>query len=417
MALPLPEQFSQQPGGGIAAAMNGLNAMQSGMYDTMIKNAQARYAPLTTLADAASKMTYSNLMGPQFLSKIMEHPDLLANIPEDQKQPLLNHLLGVGAFNPLSILQGQQQQGQGNPLGNLVSNIKNAFGFGSSQSPSMNAVPQQQSNALMQSPNLSDQDRMAINSFQPGQSYVVQGNNPKQQATPLLNSQQQQPKTFAENAGDFGGVKSQGVESGKIRAEDVKEFGNIIQAAQQQKTILDDLGKVLQLPAIESIRQTPYLGHQEMSYYAQNGTKAQQDAVGRYYTDMGKIVQDTLSQFKGSVKQYEIPLINSFKPSPGDTVEVARAKTAALSYLNQMLTQRTAIAAKLEDQGHLPKYEALQQADKQLNGDAVRAKINNDIFPQPSEQDIKDQMKAHNRSRSDVISAYRRKGYALEGLD
>lgn len=65
--IPLPQQFSQQPGGGIANAMQGLNALTQG-------TAQARYAPYTAYADAASKIAYANMLPYQIQAQVLSNP-------------------------------------------------------------------------------------------------------------------------------------------------------------------------------------------------------------------------------------------------------------------------------------------------------------------------------------------------------
>ena len=106
MALPLPKVVSDVgPGGGIVTGMRGMNALSQDMLDTQIKGVQAQYAPLTTQADAASKLAYANLMGPQFLAKLMGNPDVLANMQ-----------------NPQAAVANLQQAGMGQGTGNALIN-------------------------------------------------------------------------------------------------------------------------------------------------------------------------------------------------------------------------------------------------------------------------------------------------------
>ena len=140
MGLPLPRVIPDVgPGGGLVTAMGGINSLANNMLLRKINQVKAQYAPLTTQAEAASKLAYANLMGPQFLAKIMGNDSALANMSEDQKKAALQKIYqagsgqgGMNAFNQMSQPNGISS-GVGQPSTNSLSGwfadkLKNAFG-------------------------------------------------------------------------------------------------------------------------------------------------------------------------------------------------------------------------------------------------------------------------------------------------
>jgi len=79
MALPLPRVVADVgPGGPLVTSMMGTNALTKSNLENQIKKVEAQYAPITAQAQAASKLAYANLMGPQFLAKMLGNPDIAA---------------------------------------------------------------------------------------------------------------------------------------------------------------------------------------------------------------------------------------------------------------------------------------------------------------------------------------------------
>lgn len=317
-------------------------------YANQLAKLQAQYAPITIPAEASSKLAYANLMGPQFLAKLMSNSDLLANIPEEQKAPLLNYLKTAGTTS----YSGLGNQGMVNPF---------------SKAPNLNP------------PALSSVDQNAINNMQPGDSYVIGGQGG--QSLPLPQVSSTPPKSFAENAGMYSGVKKEGEESGKIRANDIKELNDIVQDSENRQTSLDNAGKLLSSPVFEQIRQLPAAGQHEIAWYSRYGTPEQQQVAGQFLSTIGEIVTDSASRFKGSFRRGEQSLLMSMKPSTSDTIDNAKGKWQALNLFNKMLSDRSSLTSQYMNQFHINKLEAMHMADKQLNADKLRDQINDAINP------------------------------------
>lgn len=334
----------------LAGAAAGQNLVGNNL-DIMKKAIINRYLPLTQQAEAGSKLAYANLMGPQFLAKLLGNQDILANIPDAQKGQALNFLLRAGGG-----------QGTGNGFTNPY--IGQNLGNFSDQ-------------------NLSNSDRSNIGSMQPGQSYTVQGNRSSQNGMPEQPENFGMPanKSFAENVGEYTGTKEEGKKLGELRAKDIDDLSTNYYSAKTQQTTLDQLSKILSSPQFEQIRQIPLAGHHELSYYSKLGTPEQQSLVGQYYTATGDIIRNSARDFPGQFRRGEQQLLQSMKPNPSDTVDTARGKVESLSYFNKMFSERARLTAQYMHQNHMTKAEALDLADKQIDGNAIRKAIQGKLYP------------------------------------
>ena len=190
MSLPLPRVIPDVgPGGGLVTAMGGMNKLSNEMILRKINDIKKQYAPLTTQAEAASKLAYANLMGPQFLAKLLGNDSAIANMGSSQaKQALqqaVNAGMGGGNANNIFAQMQQQSQGPGQKLGNSLSNffadkLKGVFGgqgqpgMGQMQMPGQ-GEPQQAPGQQMQMPTGAGQ--------QSAPSAPPMGNRPKDGVT------------------------------------------------------------------------------------------------------------------------------------------------------------------------------------------------------------------------------------------
>lgn len=98
--IPLPKTVADtEAGGGIVQGMNALNNYE-------LNRSNAQYAPYTNYANAASKMAYSNFVGPQAIASILTNPATRGMFTQDQ-------------YNTLAKAFSSQVQGSGNALANL----------------------------------------------------------------------------------------------------------------------------------------------------------------------------------------------------------------------------------------------------------------------------------------------------------
>lgn len=395
MALPLGRAtYDVQPGGGIVTAMGGYNALSDAMLKTQQQQIQNQYLPLTSQAEAASKLAYANLMGPQFLAKLMGNTDILANMPDPQKRQALNMVYSAGSGQgtganylnnvPQGWFQGQQspssfaqlfQRGPNNVFGQPNQPMQQTqLGNGQVELP-----------PLPPPPGYSSQSQQNQVQYQPAQSSGNQQPSAQvanyQPPVPSYPNMQNQPKTWAETTGQFKGIEKEGEKGGEIRAKDMDDLGKVYESALQKRTTLNELNKLLVSPEMQQIRQLPFGQQHEIGWYSKFGTPQQQQVIGQFKSTLGNIVKDAAQDFKGQFRKGEQTLVNSMKVNDGDSMNVALGKAQSLSYFNEIMAQRSKMANDLMGQYHMNRLDALDAADSHLNGDQIRDHIYDSLNP------------------------------------
>lgn len=381
MALPLPRVVADiEPGGGLVTARKGINALTSSGLQNQIDAAKARYAPITAQADAASKLAYASLMGPQFLAKLMGNEDILSNIDDPKKRNVLQMLLGAGTgqnalmnglgANTANVAnQGNVPNAIQDPVGNLfakgINYFKNAWNFGDKSSPQSN-------NAFAQQPVLQSQ----VNQPMVGSSTQA----PQQVDSIPEITAPQSDGSWVGNRAAYAGRVEEGKKAGELRAGDIKELNDTAFNANTMQGTLDELSGIVNSPEFRQIRQIPIAGQHEIGWYAKFGTPAQKRMIGNFLSEQGQVVVNAAGQFKGAFRAGEQGLINTMKVNPSDMPEVASGKIQGMSILNQMLAQRSALTARLMEDQHLSKGKAMEIADKQVNGKKIREHLDKSIM-------------------------------------
>jgi len=410
--LPLPNPFSWS----IPAKMQELNEVQKGTLEN-------RYSPMSKMAQAASQLAYARLMGPQFMAKALGNEGIRANLSDPQLKQALDLIYGAGSgqgtgANALNQMPGSPENGgidTNNPIGSLLEKIvgstRNALFGGSNSQP-------QSSNALAQQPNLSAQDRNALGNMHPGDSYQIQGN---QQAQPQTQPVAPQPmangpsRQFPENEGKYKGIVSEGQELGKIRAENINDLDNQYQQAIQAEVPIKHLMDMSQSPTFMNMRnKIPFFQDKQLQALSKIGTPEEQKIIGDFTTTAQNAVANTVSAFKGRILDKEITMANNMKISPNDTWNVMLGKLASIETFNQMTKQRARIAAQLMQQEHINKGDALERADKQIDGMKIRQSVERQLNPPVSEDDINYMATTHHITPDEVRKRVKKKGYKLE---
>lgn len=463
MALPLPRVVADVgPGGGLVTAMGGINSLNNDMLMRKINQIKAQYAPLTTKAEAASKLAYANLMGPQFLAKIMGNDSALANMSEEQKKAALQKIYQAGSGqggNPFANLGGPQQSeeptfsGIGQPSTNSFSGrIKNAFhgllGQDQNQMPLQNANPfsqpmpnrmRQVTQNKQQMPQDAPQtfandtgENPAVKAYEAwgrspeGQAELAKGENAnipdeagimrwaaQQQGNPSIEMDMTGGRrtaapepSYAENTGAYKGAIAEGEELGKIRAKAIDELDQQYQQAVQSEVPLKHMNEIITNPVFQKMREFPWFQNQQLGVLSKIGTPEQQKLVGDFKTTALKAVAETVMGFKGRILDKEVSLANDMKVSKNDTINEMLGKLPTIEAFNEMTKQRDRIASQLISQKHISRGDALEQADKMIDGPAIRKKIEMELSPEPTEEDYAHTAKTHNMSIDEVKKKY-----------
>lgn len=351
------------------------------LQDALFKATRTKYAEPITLADVMSKMAYAQLVSPQAAVKFISNPAVQRLLPPDKLQNLAGGLansLGQPPF--LQQLMGQKGNGSNSNGMNLMSSdmMKNAFG-----SSDKNAQPSMPN--LQQLPLSPEQieklKQMQMSSQANPQSAMGQYETPADQ----LQAQQGYPGApGGYSALDVGAAQAEGLKERQkeIAKSDVKLMEGYEEAARtgdNKLVSLNQLSTLLSNPEFEAMRKIPIAGKYELKGYAKFGTPAQQEMVGQYNSLLGEIVREGAQDFKGSFRKGEQSLFTLIKPDPSDTVDAARGKTQALLLTTKMITERNRLAAELIRYKGISPVKAQDEADKKINGEALRKEIQNQL--------------------------------------
>lgn len=434
MALPLPSVVSDVgPGGPLVTSMRGMNALANDMLTNKIRGVQADYAPLTTQAEAASKLAYAQLMGPQFLAKLMGHDPILANMTEEQKRNALQQLYsagtGQGTGNALMNLPGHPAQNQ-NSLSNWLSGkIKDILGQGQAQSqqaaaPAYGAQPQPVDLSGMQpgqsyTNNTGAAQPVILKGQGPdsGYAYNPDGTNvvasPQEIANAGNSSAQALPtRTFSENTANQAGIVEEGKELGTARGKAIEDIGKQQLDLSNSGVILDRLINITQNPEFQKMRaEIPYFQDKQLWYLSKNGTPEQQKMIGDLVSTAEAFKASTVNSFKGKALEKEFNLADKIKIDENDTMGVIQGKLQSLKTLKQIAEAKNEIILGLMTNQHKNLGEATAMANKMVDVTGIEKQVDNLLNPQPTEQDIQYMMQKRNLPREEIVKQLRARGF------
>lgn len=451
MGLPLPNVlYDVGPGGGIVTSMGGGNALANNMHLKKINQVKAQYAPLTTQAEAASKLAYANLMAPQFLAKAMHDPAFMANLSEGQKNMIKDLVYSAGTgqgtgANFLNQLPAQQQQPSNNSFLEWAKNLfKGHIDQGAAKKNSLlqntTSMPQSMPNPETQMPqpgspglpiNENDPRMFAVldkwRQSPEGQKKIAETGNPEvyPEAQELRNwaeKQQgrapvemtlregQRAKTWAEKTGEQQGIVKEGEKTGEIRAKDREELDNQYQQALQSEVPLKHLNKIVSNPVFQNMRKFPWFQKLQLNAKSKIGSYEEQKLVGDFQATALRAVAETVMGFRGRILDKEVTLANDMKVSPNDTIPVIIGKLPSIEAFNEMTKKRSRIANRIMRDYHVSKGDALEEADKQVDGEAIRAKVERELEGYPNREDIEFTAKEMNITPEEVIKRLKARG-------
>jgi hypothetical protein len=444
MGLPLPRVIPDVgPGGPLVTAMGGMNALANNMHLKDINKVKAQFAPMTTQAEAASKLAYANLMGPQFLAKLLGNDAAIANMGDPAARAALQKAVaaGMGQGTGLNFLnqmpQGNNQfSGIGQPSTNSLSGwiankLKSAFGqgqqvqpqnpFSQNNNPGMPQQGMQQPGQFSHPSNnpLVGQRRPNGAVTQVGQQWYDKDNNPvyddeETNQTPMqmeLTSGQspvRQP-TYAENTGNYKGTVEEGKELGKIRAKTIDEMDQQYQQAIQSEVPLKHMNEIVTNPKFQNLRKFPWFQGLQLDAKAKIGTPEEQKLIGDFQTTALKAVAETVMGFKGRILDKEVSLANDMKINKNDTIGVMLGKLPSIETFQEMTKQRSRLASRLMQKQHMNRGEALEEADHMVNGSEIRRKVENELNP-ITDDDIETTAKENGMTREQVIKRLKSEG-------
>lgn len=447
MALPLPKVvYDVGPGGGIITGMRGANALTQSNLENAAKRIENEYLPLKTKADAASKLAYAKLVGPQFLAKLFGNENIFANFPEEKRKGAIQDLFNAGSQRPAEDIDiGPIGQQNANPFKNgLLGLLVDKLTGGQRARTQMSPSSQQEGRKfypVMNQPNLSSVDRQNISTMQPGESYVVQGNEgaPIQNAPsdneeygavnkaspeyvdyisrhgntiPQPSTPSREPTT-AENVANYRSIIKEGEILGTERGKAISDIGKEQLGLSNSGVILDRLTGIVENPKFRNMRsEIPFFQDRQLSYLAKTGTREQQDLIGDFISTAQAFKASTVNSFKGKALEKEFNLADKIKIDENDTIGVAEGKLRSLKTLKEIAqTKNDIILDLMSGPKHLNLGPATKEANKMIDYKAIEKEVDNLLKPQPTENDIQYMMKKRNLPRSEIVKQLRAKGY------
>lgn len=412
MALPLPRVVPDTaPGGGLVTALGGINALNNAYQGTRYNKAKADWAPTTMQAEAASKLAYANLMGPQFLAKILQNPGAIANMGDPAARAALEKVVnaGMGQGTGQNYLnqtpQPPQYTGVGQPsTNNFADKIKNAFMSlihgqpKQGNNPLANAMPQQQ--APQQMPNDSGQQSEPLNntpSARPKDGVMLEGQqwyNAKGEPVWAEEEEVEQPskptveieltkgipaKTYAQNEGEFKGTIKQLEEEGKYRADALKQIGDSQLGLSHSGAVLDRLTGIVKNPKFWNMRnKIPGFQSKQLDYIKAMGTPEEKELIGDFLSTGESFIASTVQGFGGKPLVREFDLAQRQKITPHDTVDSAIGKLRSARSLHDIAEKKNQIVSELLQKGY-NESDAIKQANKMVDVSAIE-KATNDLL-------------------------------------
>ncbi len=387
MALPLPRVIPDVgPGGGIVTAMGGINKLANDMTLRKINEVKEQYAPLTTQAEAASKLAYANLVNPQYIAKIMGNPQFMANLSEEQKNMLKDLAYSAGvrnqgtvpSQNPLAQLQGQAVPEDHSFTGWLKNSLKNAFPRGQQQQAPTNALANMGNQVAPQMARPEDPYQ-----HRPKDGVTLEGAQwYNKKGEPVYEEDVQTPdgamqleltkgvpgKTYAENAGDYQGAIKQGEEAAKLRAQSIGDIGEEMKQLSTTGANVDRLIDDFTNPDFMAMREEfPFFQDTQLKALSHVGDERQRNMIGNLIANIESFKGSTVNGFKGQTLKREFDYADKLKPTENDTVYTALGKLQTLKALKDIAWQKNVMIKNLMERDRLSLADAVERVDQKID--------------------------------------------------
>ncbi len=355
------------PGGRLVDALGGINSLANDMDLRQINHIKAQYAPLTTQAEAASKLAYANLMGPQFLAKMLGNEGIVANLSPEQLQNALatTYSAGSGGGSGFNILNQLQQ-------GNQPSN--NSFSGWAQDQLRNRLSPTPSANVLNES-----NDALA-----PGQDpveYVRKNNIHSPEYQPPQSQQIALPPlpnkggSYSSNLGDYKADVKQREEQGKYRAEALRDIGKSQLALSKAGDSLNRLTDIVTNPTFVNMRnKIPLFQDYQIMALEKLGTKEEQRLIGDFYNTAESVVGATVQAFEGKPLVTEFDLARQQKVNKNDTMGVIEGKMMASLALKEIGDKKMQLIGDMLRKGY-DEDQAVTYANKAIDTRAIEKQI------------------------------------------
>lgn len=356
-------------------------------------------------AQAASQLAYANLMGPQFLAKLMNNPDFVASMTPEEfnaARPMLIQA-GMGQGTGNGFLDSlNQTKGSGHGLMNpYLPRVLENHQQGSRPTQQANLYPEDPNEGQVNRPpgyvapsastsetnaNPKEKPRGIIDLAKQGVDWVIDKGtqNPNQSLVepPITSTGPvKETKQYFERAGEAAGIKRQGEKLGEIRADEIKDLNTRIEGGMGLADKSNHLKSLVMDPVFMNMRtENPYFQSTQLKLLSKNGTKEQQQAIGDFMGTTNAYLADTIATVPGGgVLKGATDISQNMKVSDNDTFDTIIGKIKAGDIFRELNMQRSKLAVKYMVDDNLNKADALIKADKQLNSQKIVDDVNKSL--------------------------------------
>lgn len=422
MLFPMPKVVADvEAGGPFVTARNAFTGMENKKLLKEMNEIKKNYLPTTLGAEAASKLAYANLMGPQFMAKLLQDTKFLGNITPEQAKGFVNTITGAAnrpqGFNSLN--QPMQHTGIGQPSTNNITGgvwnaLKGLLGINSNQ-PAQNPmqqqnmpapVPQQGGNAFQQPPQATapmgeatprstapvpnETEADIFNKYiatPEGQAEVDKANRGEPSRLDvgaealgheLANEAKNAtaPGGYIDNAAIAQGALKQGDKLGEIKADMQGDIAKQQKSLGNSGTNIDRLITGFTNPDFIALRnELPYLQDMQLGAISHLDNPQAQHLAGQIIADIEAFKGSTVMGFKGSTLKREFDYADKLKPSTNDTVYTATGKLQTLKALHDIaVTKNSLIDFYLKDPKITP-AQAVEKANKAVDITAIDKRV------------------------------------------
>lgn len=382
--MDIPNIAAPGPGGVFQDSLNALNSYRNAMAERKYNEVKAQYAPVTAQAEAASKLAYANLMGPQFMAKMLGNEGIVGNLSQDQLQNALatTYRAGTGQGAGANIFsQMQQPQPPENVSNKLVNHLLGKLGVGDNQM-AQQANPLAANGMPSEYVPQNDQHEDIMNALSNSRPRNSQGSLAGYQAWASPQNQDINTPTYAENTGQYKGLVKEGEKLGDIRAEDIGNIGKEQLALSNAGVSMDRMIGLVKSPEFQGLRDTvPFFQDKQLSVLSKTGSREQQNLIGDFISTAQKMQGDAVNSFQGKAMQREFDYAQKLKIDENDTVGVAEGKLRALKSLKDIAETKNDIILDLMENQHMNLGQAVKVANKQVDFKGIENKVNELLEP------------------------------------
>lgn len=398
------------------------NSLANEMILKKINQIKAQYAPLTTKAEAASKLAYANMMGPQFLSKMIQDKEILGNLVDILGNEGVKDLIGgiyqsasgqgsankifeqlnkdeMGEQGPYNSLNNSQIKKPANSLsGWITDSLKSKLG--GSENKNINALndafvpknnninPESVSALKSDDEKLADKNLMEfynnknnnyenLSENQLVKKIIDESNGVYNNELPKL-PKQKSNNSVAENAANYMGAVAKGVKLDELKAEDVHEEGKFLRALSQSEPALHRMQSFYTNTEFEKLRDKfPYYQDMQLSALKKIGNKNVQEIIGDFESTQAQMQGNVVSAMSsgGGATAKEFEYAEKLKISSNDTFSVGRGKLRALSNLEEIAKRKSKLIYDYIKKDNLDLADAVLKAEKNIDYKSIEKEI------------------------------------------